>query len=313
MIKIKLLKEDAKPEAVDGRLFPIKLSIAKKQSGISVAASTTGQGDQQQQDDVVKSQQADSIPANQLLPGQSSMDLDKFVGMAIQMFLRIPSPPGGFPKGPGGDLGAIISSDNHIMDGHHRWAATICVNPQAPVGGLKVGMPAAKLIGVLNAWTVAHGGNGKQSTHMLKDLTGDVVAKRVMEIVTRPEGLTGGKTPIPKEQLDKYMKIARTNAQQMSEKMKQNWDSFGAYKKIQDWMPTKIDMPAIEPDQLQKVASDLMSGKMDVNPPYSKATQNQSGALAQKGVATNPQQMKANKTIKETLGRWRELAGIVKG
>ena len=50
--------------------------------------------------------------ANQLKPSQSAIYLGKSLGMAV----------GGVK---GGNLGSMVSGDNHILDGHHRWAATL--------------------------------------------------------------------------------------------------------------------------------------------------------------------------------------------
>ena len=53
------------------------------------------------------------LPAQSLNPSQSEIYLGKSLGMAV----------GGM--GNGGNLNAIISGDNHILDGHHRWSGTM--------------------------------------------------------------------------------------------------------------------------------------------------------------------------------------------
>ena len=52
-----------------------------------------------------------------LNPSQSTMDLNQVVGIALEMLYL-----GG---GSGEDLGAMVSSDGYVLDGHHRWAASI--------------------------------------------------------------------------------------------------------------------------------------------------------------------------------------------
>ena len=42
---------------------------------------------------------------------------------------------GGAAFGKGGPMGAYFSTDNEILDGHHRWAATMLNNPGAEIGG----------------------------------------------------------------------------------------------------------------------------------------------------------------------------------
>jgi hypothetical protein len=51
----------------------------------------------------------------------------------------------------GGNLDAIISQDNHILDGHHRWAATMFAKPSAKVGGVQVQKKIGDLIPVLRS------------------------------------------------------------------------------------------------------------------------------------------------------------------
>ena len=58
--------------------------------------------------------------ANQLKPSQSAIYLGKSLGMAV----------GGVK---GGNLGSMVSSDDHILDGHHRWAATLLADPKAKI------------------------------------------------------------------------------------------------------------------------------------------------------------------------------------
>ena len=63
------------------------------------------------------------------------------------------------------NLNAIISSDNHILDGHHRWAATMFSKPEAQVQGKLSNLPIDELITVLRGAGVAYGNpfRGKES------------------------------------------------------------------------------------------------------------------------------------------------------
>lgn len=297
------LKEEATADKIDSKLFPTKLSQAKANAGVSIAAAQTGIKDgTAPQDDVATTKDNASFACNKLMPGQTTMDLDKFIGMSIQMFLKI----GGFPGGPGGDLGAIISQDFRIMDGHHRWAGSLLVNPNSQVSGLMINIPAQKLVGILNVWTVAHGGAGKTSTHTIKEITGDVISKRMIELCK--SGLTGGKSPISAEQLAAAAKKQNITFEQMAATAKKNWDSYNPASKLESWMPTKIDMPAIEPEQLAQVKADIESGKMDINPPYSKAVKDQAAKKNIKVDTTQPAQaaqptQPAKSAIKESVFR----------
>ena len=112
------LLEDLPTKVVDASQFPNPVTAA-----LAKVFLTKGQKDGNSKDDVVKTTAA-SIAASQLMPTQSEIFMGKAVGMAI----------GGVA---GGDLKAVISKDNYILDGHHRWAATMLANPTAKVGGLK--------------------------------------------------------------------------------------------------------------------------------------------------------------------------------
>jgi hypothetical protein len=96
-----------------------------------------GQRDGSDGDDVVKTKKA-TIPASKLKPSQSEIFLAKSVGMAIGNMV-------------GGDIGAVISKDNHILDGHHRWAATTLNDPKAKIGGIQAELPIKQLIPILRA------------------------------------------------------------------------------------------------------------------------------------------------------------------
>jgi hypothetical protein len=63
-----------------------------------------------------------SIPAADAIPTQSNILIPKALGMAVNGV-------------SGGDLGAYFSANNEILDGHHRWAATMLNDPTANIGG----------------------------------------------------------------------------------------------------------------------------------------------------------------------------------
>jgi hypothetical protein len=72
--------------------------------------------------------QTDNVTAkaSECQPTQSNILIPKSVGMAIN----------GVSGGNlGAYLGKIEGSDNAILDGHHRWAATMLNNPTAEIGG----------------------------------------------------------------------------------------------------------------------------------------------------------------------------------
>ena len=72
-------------------------------------------------DDTIEVQLGGSIAASAAIPMQSNILIYKSMGFAVDGM-------------QGGDLGAYASVDNEILDGHHRWAATMLNAPGADVG-----------------------------------------------------------------------------------------------------------------------------------------------------------------------------------
>jgi hypothetical protein len=84
----------------------------------------------------------DTVAANKLRPSQNEIFLGKALGMSILGVLG---------KAPlvGGYLGAIWSKERYIMDGHHRWAATMLGAPELTITGYKIELPFSDLMPIL--------------------------------------------------------------------------------------------------------------------------------------------------------------------
>ena len=57
----------------------------------------------------------------------------------------------------GGNLGSIVSKDGHILDGHHRYAATLFADPNAKIIGIEADLGIGDLVPVLRALGDAYG------------------------------------------------------------------------------------------------------------------------------------------------------------
>jgi len=79
---------------------------------------TSGNKDGKPEDDKATVKVPASVPASKAIPTQTNILLGKSLSMAI-----------GGTKG--GDLKAWISTNGEILDGHHRWAATMLNDPNA--------------------------------------------------------------------------------------------------------------------------------------------------------------------------------------
>jgi hypothetical protein len=72
-------------------------------------------------DDNIKIELGGGIPAAKAIPTQTNILLPKGLGMAVKGL-------------SGGDLDAYGSLQGHILDGHHRWSATMLNDPSATIG-----------------------------------------------------------------------------------------------------------------------------------------------------------------------------------
>jgi hypothetical protein len=96
-----------------------------------------------------------------------------------------------------------------------------------------------------------------------------------------------------------------------AEHVKKNWESTSKNRAIKAWMPEKVDMPAIEPEQLAQVAKDIASGDMDINPPYSDKVKSLL-KMSTKKEKSPPENAGRRISGDPLVERWQRLAGIIK-
>lgn len=73
-------------------------------------------------DDIATIKLNPEIAASAAIPTQKNVLLPKTIGMAANGI-------------SGGAIGAYFSTENEILDGHHRWSATMLNDPSANIGG----------------------------------------------------------------------------------------------------------------------------------------------------------------------------------
>lgn len=238
------LLEDLPTKVVDASQFPNPVTAA-----LAKVFLTKGQKDGNSKDDIVKTTSA-SIAASQLMPTQSEIFMGKAVGMAISGVA-------------GGDLKAVISKDNYILDGHHRWAATMLANPTAKVGGLKADLGIGDLVPVLRALGDALG-NERRGAPGGGDISlYDASFKDILDIIKT------GKYISPKF-YDKAKAEAWLN--KIGEKELEKRFAALKAKRPPAGAPARRDMPVIDADKAQQhTASALLThGDLDIKPPYAK-------------------------------------------
>lgn len=185
--------------------------------------------------------------ARKLKPSQTTMVLAKSLGSAVKMLRK--------GKGAGGktaDLGAMISSDNFILDGHHRWSALILARGEdAMVTGLQVSKGAF-------GFTRGNPGSGS-----IMDYNPSTIEKALKAALK--SGITGEKPASP-EQVAEALEIGFGSVKKGIVGMADN--SRYIKKSTPSWAPDRAQMPIIPKEQVGEAASLLSKGSVDWAPPY---------------------------------------------
>lgn len=236
------------------------IPLSKIPVAVAKIAVSSGQKDNNQSDDVSISKKA-TISVKDLKPAQTEIIKEKAFGMAIKFL--------GKDEWDGVDLEAIISNDNFIMDGHHRWAAVFLIDPKAKIKGTVINLPGVALVSVLNIITKAMGKEGNPGTGDVRTFTGANFDKIITEALA--EGIKG-QYPISAEQVKAAMaKVPGANGdpQKAKQIMMKNADQLP--KQIMPGAPDRVDMPVIGPEQVNKIATVIRNGVVDFTAPYSPA------------------------------------------
>ena len=275
------LSEDADPTKQDDERFPTKLSQVDKSK--ATAYSDQGDFDGEKDDDTI-SKESSSWPVSALKPSQTSMNIGKGLAFALGMI-----------KGdnPGGDLDAFISSDMHIMDGHHRWIASGMVDPTSDLGGHKLNYPAMKLIAVLNTLTKGEFNvqKGKEATGGFDQFKVEPITAKLEEYLTKGVGDamvkdkdTGEMSPNeyrmePEEvqaAIEKFTGVQGEGAKQAAvNKFVENLSSLKF--DLPDRAGGREDMPVVDKGDVQIALDKITTGDVDVNPPYGDGKTSKTG------------------------------------
>ena len=199
--------------------------------------------------------------ARKLNPSQTTMVLAKSLGSAVKMLRK--------GKGAGGktaDLGAMISSDNFILDGHHRWSALILARGEdAKVTGLQASLPGEELLRVLNIVSKGAFGftRGNPGSGSIMDYNPGTIEKALKAALK--SGITGEKPASP-EQVAEALEIGFGSVKKGIVGMADN--SRYIKKSTPSWAPDRSQMPIIPKEQVGEAASLLSKGSVDWAPPY---------------------------------------------
>ena len=301
------LSEKADPEEMEDSRFPMKLSDVAADAEQAKANVKLGgeEYDADAVDDVIGVKPG-SPSVKDVKPSQTSMNMPKAMAFAL----------GHIKSGkPGGPLGAFISNDGHIMDGHHRWISSAMVDIGATLGGSIVDFPATKLIAVLNALTVGEFGemSGKKASGGFEQFQGETGVAKMEEVLDDylTNGSGEGEFRIEPEEvqtlLEKFSEAEGDEAKDAA------IEKFAANLAQLDFTlpanaPERPDMPVIEKGNNQAAVTALETGQVDVNPPYGEVGEGGEG----------DEEKKANESVWPVrrddlvLERWQKLAGLLK-
>ena len=257
---------------------PIPLSKIASNPAIAQSMTKGGLADNNPSDDVITAEFKMVLPSA-LFPTQSTLVSEKVLGM-IQTGIKTPA----FLQ----DMKAIVSQDNAIMDGHHRWAAALVLNPKQEVNVLRMSLPLERLITVLNIYTV-----GALNVTKGNPSKGETIAEAF-------DKLKQLLPTIPPELLAQVPGASDANSGLSI--LMQNIDAIGADQKKNKTNLPREQMPVIPPDGmdatqvLQALANAANSGELDIKAPLSTAVQK---ALTDAGVASTGGQ--ANPTHNQNI------------
>ena len=228
---------------------------------ISKEMARSGLLDGDLEDDEVPTRRVTLRSVN-LKPSQTSMEARDVVGIALEMIRD-----GG---GQGEDLGALVSSDGSIMDGHHRWAASILARgSQATVTAWQSDLPGYELVRVLNISSKGLLGRtqGNPGPGSLSSLSPIRVLGVLGEFLERGRshpkwGMSPG---VIREILENEFGTVEEALRVISNRAKL------IPKETSPWAPQREDMPVIPRKSAPEIARVLSEGVIDWNAPYADA------------------------------------------
>jgi hypothetical protein len=237
-----------------GTLSGVDSSLAKE-----MAQSGLLDGDTEDDKVSIKSSPIKSTAVN---PSQTTLVLKDVVGIALEMLLK--------REGMGEDLGAIVSSDGYILDGHHRWAGSILARgSRASVKVWKASIPGEQLVRVLNIVSKGHYGvsSGNSGKGSINDLTPAKVRKQ-LEVFLR-EGRQHKHFSMTSDQAAKILETNFGSVEKGVDVLSERARLIP--KSVPSWAPSRDQMPVIRRKNAPGAAKLLNQGVVDWASPYADA------------------------------------------
>jgi hypothetical protein len=242
----------------DDEVFGTKdaLPLSKVPADAAKAAYKGGKADGNPSDDQIPNSKV-SVPAAKLKPSQKEVVPQKAVEFAFSAIMKIKP----MEAGPGGDLQAIISNDNYIMDGHHRWAATFLVDPDASLDATQIDLPGAALVTALNVVTKGLGRGGNTGKGDIAQFGGKPVEDAIRTVLEK--GYWAQSDP---EKCKAAFEEWGGSVEDGIKKMIANAGKMP--KAIPGWAPNRVDMPVINAPEVGTIAKAIAAGAIDLKEPF---------------------------------------------
>lgn len=221
------------------------------------AAYKGGKKDGDEKDDAITSSKV-SVAAAKLKPSQKEVVPQKAVEFAFSAIMKIKP----MESGPGGDLQAIISNDNFIMDGHHRWAATFLVDPSAALQATQIDLPGAALVTALNVVTKGLGRGGNSGKGDISKFGGKPIEDAIDAVLANGYWAQSD----PEKCKAAFEEWGGGSVEEAKKKMVANASKMP--KAIPGWAPNRVDMPVINAPEVQTIAKAIAAGAIDIKAPY---------------------------------------------
>ncbi len=233
---------------------PVGLNKVDQQLASTVVGG--GLKDGSKTDDIVYTKVVEKTPVD-LKPSQSDIAEQEIISLIVY-FLDT-------QKHKKENTGIIISKDDFVVDGHHRWLAIMLIDPNQSITVTQINLDASSLITALNIVTKGKFGikNGNKGTCKLSRFDESMIGKLLQQAYT--EGIPGKHPKSP----ELVRRVLGGDIEQAKQRL---LDNLELMKKTS--LPGALvrkEMPVVGKKNVEKVANLFNKGVLDLNYPFSDA------------------------------------------
>ena len=256
---------------------PAAIALSQLDKDLASNVVSSGYDDQDKKDDMVKGG-PDTISVSELKPAQKEVIVAKAVafalGYAFNDFKEAQAKNGAPDLA---NMEAIVSQDDFIMDGHHRWAAATLLLPSAKVKVTRVDLPGQELITALNAMTKGKLGIdvGNKGKGDVANFTPDKVQKAIDRALKDGTQAGLGQWPyLTSDEVKEALgKVPGANGDPNKGRSIMADNAGKLVKQKMQGAPARSDMPVIDAPKVDAIVKHMNKGTADILPPYSDKVQ----------------------------------------